>query len=234
MTLQEVQKNLKDLSDADDAAFLQGYFKTGKGEYGEGDQFRGIRVPKIRKLVPKCNALSWDEVTTLLHSDFHEDRLLALLILVNRFEKTTGTERERIYNHYIKNTRYINNWDLVDQSAPNITGAFLMNRPKDQLLQWARSDKWYERRIAIMSTFHFIRNHHFDLSLKLAGMLLDDPHDLIHKSVGWMLREIGKRDQKREEEFLESRYQNMPRTMLRYAIEKFPESRRQDYLNGLI
>lgn len=234
MTLQEVQKALENLSDADDATFLQRYFKTGKGEYGEGDQFRGIRVPKIRKLVTKCKALSCDEVALLFHSDFHEDRLLALLILVKRFEKATESERESIYNLYVQNTRFINNWDLVDQSAPNIAGAYLMNRPHEQLLQWAQSDRWYERRIAIMSTFFFIRNRYFDLSLKLAEILLNDPHVLIHKAVGWMLREIGKRDQKREEEFLKSQYQKMPRTMLRYAIEKFPESRRQGYLKGVI
>jgi 3-methyladenine DNA glycosylase AlkD len=174
------------------------------------------------------------EILTLLKSPYHEERLFALLVLVDKFSKSDAQEQGRIYSLYLAHTAYINNWDLVDSSASHIVGAFLVNRPTKPLLKLAHSESLWERRIAIMATFYFIRLNRFSDTLRIAHMLKDDPEDLIHKAVGWMLREVGNRDRSAEETYLKHHYKDMPRTMLRYAIEKFPEARRQMYLNGKI
>lgn len=234
MTVQSIRKKLQTLGSKEDAAFLQRFFKTGPGEYGEGDVFLGVRVPQVRKLVKQYPEAGLKEARQLINSPIHEERLLALLILVRDFSKGEDGVKERIYDFYLDRTRFINNWDLVDCSAEHIVGAFLNDKDKTPLYELTRSDNLWERRIAIMATFHFIKRMTFSETLKIADMLLQDDHDLIHKAVGWMLREVGKRDMKTEERFLKGRYRRMPRTMLRYAIEKFPETRRQRYLKGKV
>lgn len=232
MSHKTVLKDLKAIGNTDIAEHSRRFFKTGPGEYAEGDQFLGIRVPEIRKLAGRFKQLPLKETENLLHSEYHEARLCALVILVNRFKKENEQMREAIYQLYLNNTRFINNWDLVDTSAEHIVGAYLLNREKDRTLlpNLAESDNLWERRIAIMSTFHFIKHGDFEYTLILSEKLLNDKHDLIHKAVGWMLREIGKRDLKKEEQFLQEHISNMPRTTLRYAIEKFPEPKRKKYL----
>jgi 3-methyladenine DNA glycosylase AlkD len=234
MTLQNIRQKLQMLGNKEDAAFHQRFFKTGPGEYGEGDVFLGVRVPELRKLVKQYPDAGLKEARQLLTSPLHEERLLGLLILVREFSRENDGAKKRIYEFYLAKTRYINNWDLVDSSAEHVVGAFLMDKDKAPLYQLARSDSLWERRIAIMATFHFIKHMAFSETLKISKILLQDEHDLIHKAVGWMLREIGKRDMQTEEKFLKSRYGRMPRTMLRYAIEKFPEPKRQRYLKGTI
>ncbi len=234
MSLESFRKELNSKAKKDHAKILQRFFKTGPGEYGEGDIFIGLKVPVIRSIVKTNLDLTLKEIQELLKSPIHEERLSALLILVKKFEKANETEKEKIFNFYLKNIRFINNWDLVDLSAPNIVGNYLLNRDKKLLYNLAKSEKLWEKRIAILSTFSFIKDNRFDDSLKISDILLNDKHDLIHKGVGWMLREIGKRSLATEEEFLKNRYKNMPRTMLRYSIEKFPEKKRQAYLKGKI
>jgi 3-methyladenine DNA glycosylase AlkD len=234
MTADEITKRLRKLGSKQHAAVSQRFFKTGPGEYGEGDIFIGVRVPVLRKLVKEYADLPLDEINNLLTSPIHEERLLALLLMVRRAAKNNEAGRKRIYTLYLENTRFVNNWDLVDTSAEHIVGAYLADKSKSVLYRLAQSDDLWERRIAIMSTFHYIKHHEFTDTLKICKILLSDPHDLIHKATGWMLREIGKRDLKAEEGFLKPYYKKMPRTMLRYAIEKFPESKRQDYLKGKI
>lgn len=230
--IHEIQKDLEGLSHPGDAAFLQGFFKTGPGQYGEGDIFRGIRVPVVRKLAGKYRGISLENADALLHSACHEDRLLALLILIRKYEAADEAGRSAVYELYLGRTAYINNWDLVDLSAKRIVGAHLKNRSRKPLYRLARSKSIWERRIAVLATFHFINYNDFGDALEIAALLLGDKEDLIHKAVGWMLREIGKRDREREEEFLLRHYRRMPRTMLRYAIERFPRDRRLMYLNG--
>ena len=232
--LQIIRSELRGYSDESDARNLQRFFKTGAGEYGEGDRFIGVRVPSVRRIARKYGKSSLADLRILLRSEIHEERLLALIILVEKYRQGTAGERAQIYELYLSSTAYINNWDLVDTSAEHIVGAYLKNRSRKPLYKLARSGSLWERRIAIMSTFHFIKKGEFDETLKLAEILVNDSEDLIHKATGWMLREIGKRNQSREESFLEKYYQCMPRTMLRYAIEKFPESLRQQYLKGTI
>ncbi|MCP4042686.1 MAG: DNA alkylation repair protein, partial [Gammaproteobacteria bacterium] len=203
-----------------------------KGEYGEGDRFLGIRVPIIRKQAKKYKEMVVEEIQKLLKSPFHEERLCALLLLVNRFARGDEMERIAIYQLYLYNTQYINNWDLVDSSAHHIVGAHLEEKDKKPLHKLARSGALWERRIAIISTYHFIKLHQFDEALDISKQLLADKEDLIHKAVGWMLREIGKRDAGVEKDFLKPHYQAIPRTMLRYAIERFPERERKKYLAG--
>jgi 3-methyladenine DNA glycosylase AlkD len=234
ITAAMVRRELESLADADDAAFLQGYFKTGPGEYGEGDRFRGMRVPMLRKLERKYQALSLAQITRLLKSHFHEDRLLALMILARQFERADAKGKATIYDLYLGNTRYINNWDLVDCSAGKIVGAFLDEQSRAPIHHLAKSPNMWERRIAVIATSWFIRRGEFGETLKVAKTLLGDSEDLIHKAVGWMLREVGNRDRGELEEFLHANYPKMPRTMLRYAIEKFPENDRQRYLKGLV
>lgn len=229
-TLAAVRRELEALASPADAVFLQRFFRTGPGEYGEGDRFLGIRVPATRRLVRQYRDLPLKSITTLLHSPWHEARLLALLLLVSRYRRGGPAEREAIHRVYLANTRFINNWDLVDLSAEHIVGAHVAPDDIPLLETLARSDSLWERRIAILATFHWIRRGEFGPALRIAGILLHDRHDLIHKATGWMLREVGKRDQEREEGFLQAHGGEMPRTMLRYAIERFPESLRLHYL----
>ena len=234
MTTKDISNILRDLADPVIAEHSQRFFKTGKGEYGEGDQFLGIRVPALRKQVKKYQATSLPDVKKLLMSPFHEERLFALLLLVHKFSQGNDAEKTTIYQLYLDHTQYINNWDLVDSSAYKIVGVYLETRDRQILYQLAQSCNLWERRIAIMSTFQFIRNDQFDDTLQLSELLLNDSEDLIHKAVGWMLREIGKRDVATEKAFLKTHYKTMPRTMLRYAIEKFPKQERQQYLTGVV
>ncbi|MGD8910163.1 MAG: DNA alkylation repair protein [Chromatiales bacterium] len=226
-----VVSRLRQLGDAQIAAHSQRFFKTGPGEYGEGDRFLGIRVPVLRTELKRYLDLPLHEILKLLRSPYHEARLSALLMLVERFKRGGDSSQEAIYRHYLEHTPYINNWDLVDSSAPQIVGAYLQERDKDVLYRLVASESLWERRIAVMASFHFIRQCSYADALALCEALLDDSEDLIHKATGWMLREIGKRDGAVERKFLKRHYHNMPRTMLRYAIEKFPQSERQRYLN---
>jgi 3-methyladenine DNA glycosylase AlkD len=232
-TVLEIQRELRQLGNAEIARHSLRFFKTGPGQYGAGDRFLGIRVPALRVIAKKHQTISLDDAAELLKSGFHEERLTALFILVRRYQKPVeANEREAIYRLYLDSTRWINNWDLVDCSALHIVGAYLCQRNKRPLYELVRSKSLWERRIAVLATFQFIQYRQFDDALRIAEILLTDPEDLIHKAVGWMLREIGKRDIETEERFLKCHYQNMPRTMLRYAIEKFPEAKRQLYLKG--
>lgn len=233
MILNAITKELELRANTAQAKILSGFFKTGKGQYGEGDIFRGIKVPAIREIVIKYyKTVTLDELALLLHSSYHEDRLCALLLLVKLMSGADENLQKKIYTLYTKNTRYINNWDLVDLSAPQIAGMYLENRPKDQLYKWAKSELLWERRISVLSTFWYIRQTSFDDAFAIIEMMLDDKEDLMHKACGWMLREIGKRNQLILEEFLIKHYTQLPRTTLRYAIERFDESKRQSYLKG--
>ena len=234
MTAQKIRARLQKLCDKRRAAASQRYFKTGPGEYGEGDIFLGITVPELRKLVTEYQDLALAETIQLLQSAIHEERLLALLLLVRAYAKADARTKKHIYDLYLENTRYINNWDLVDASAEHIVGAFLIGKHKKPLHDLAKSHDLWERRIAIMATFHFIKHDKFVETLTIARELLSDEEDLIHKAVGWMLREVGKRHIQSEEQFLKEHYKKMPRTMLRYAIERFPESKRLRYLKGKV
>ena len=231
-TLKEVERDLHALANPRDAVFLQRFFKTGAGEYGEGDQFLGIRVPPLRHLARRFRELPHEQVLNLLRSPWHEQRLLALLLLVDQYRRGTNAEREVIHRAYLDNVVYIDNWDLVDSSAEHIVGGHVDPRRATLLEQLAHSRSVWERRIAVLATFYWIKQHEYRPTLRIAELLMNDPHDLIQKAVGWMLREIGKRDLAIEEKFLLRYYRQMPRTMLRYAIERMPESRRQQYLQG--
>jgi 3-methyladenine DNA glycosylase AlkD len=215
MVMEESQKELASLGNAENAAILQRFFKTGPGEYGEGDRLRGISVPVLRKLARTYYALPLAEAERLLRSPFHEDRLLALFILIERYYKGEGAVRSEIHHLYLGNTQFVNNWDLVDASASHLVGHYLKDRPKDLLTRLAASASLWERRVAIMATFLFIREGDFQETLRIARLLLGDPEDLIHKAVGWMLREVGKREITVAAGFLQTWHRNMPRTMLR-------------------
>ena len=230
----DIKNEMRKLANKKTAKHSQRFFKTGKGQYGEGDIFLGIRVPVLRKIAKKFRRISLAEVSKLLESKFHEERLLSILMLVNLFKSGDEDDQELIYELYLDKTKFINNWDIVDISAGNIVGAFLFEKDKAPLYRLVFSENLWERRIAIVATFYFIRNDEFDDTLKIAEILFTDKEDLIHKAVGWMLREVGKRVIEIEEEFLEEHYLKMPRTMLRYAIERFPETRRKMYLKGQV
>lgn len=233
--VETVQQELLHLADPQKAQAMQRFFKTGKGEYGEGDLFIGISNPQMRAMVKKYKTLSIKEIEQLLHQPYHECRSLALLLLVHQFQKAKlEAEREEIYQFYIRQTDYINNWDLVDLSCGDIMGGYLFDKSKDDLYNFARSKYLWKERIAIVSTIYFIRRQQFDDTLAISEILLQHSHDLIHKAVGWMLREVGKRDLLKERRFLLQHYKTMPRTMLRYAIEKFEESDRQAFLKGTL
>ncbi|MEN8781521.1 MAG: DNA alkylation repair protein [Desulfobacterales bacterium] len=234
MTAKQIHIALARLGDPDIAAHSRRFFKTGKGEYGEGDRFLGIRVPVLRRKAKEFKNSPLPEILRVLTSTFHEERLLALFMLVNKFSKGLPHERKEIYELYLKNTKYINNWDLVDSSAGYIVGAYLADKDKQPIYRMAGSISLWERRIAIMSTFPMIRANDFTTTLNVSQVLLKDEEDLIHKAVGWMLREIGKRNLSVEEDFLKKHYKGMPRTMLHYAIEKFPNKERKRYLMGLV
>jgi len=231
--LDQIKRDLLQLSNPEKAKKLSGFFKTGKGHYGEGDIFLGIPVPEQRKVAKKYIDLSLNDIQELLSSKIHEHRLTSLIILVTKYEKADNSGKDEIFSFYLKNTENINNWDLVDLSAPKIVGDYLFNKDTSILFKLAKSDNLWERRIAVLSTFTFIRNNDFEDALHISKLLLHDGHDLIHKAVGWMLREIGKRDQKVEEQFLSEHCMQMPRTMLRYAIEKFDKNKRKFYLTRI-
>ena len=234
MTLTAIRSELHELADPARAVHSLRFFKTGPGQYGEGDRFLGLTVPMMRTLVRKYRELDDATALELLSSPWHEERLVGLLLLVEGYSRGDGSRRTRIHSAYLANTRQINNWDLVDASAEYIVGSHLDAREIALLERLARSEDLWERRIAIVSTLHFIKRKEFRPTLKIAGLLLNDSHDLIHKAAGWMLREVGKRDRKTLDGFLRKNYQRMPRTMLRYAIERHPERVRKQYLAGTI
>lgn len=231
-TAAAVAERLAGVANSGKAALLQRFFKTGPGEYGEGDRFLGITVPQQRKVAREFAALPMEEGGQLLASPFHEHRLTALLIWVRQFERGNEPARRTLHAAYLANTARVNNWDLVDLSAPHLVGTWLLDRSRAVLRRLARSESLWERRIAIVATFAFIRRDEFADALDIADRLLKDREDLLHKATGWMLREVGKRDQAVLEDFLRPRCNRMPRTMLRYAIERFPEPLRKQYLAG--
>ena len=233
MTFLDIKNELKKHIVKDKARTLQRFFKTGKGEYAEGDVFIGVMVPSIRKVAKKYTDLSVSETLTLLRSKIHEERLTALFILLAKYKNGDEKLKDRIYKLYLANTKYINNWDLVDLTAEHIVGSYLIGRSKQPLYALAKSNNLWEKRISIISTFAYIKLGESKETFKIAKMLLHDEHDLIHKAVGWMLREVGKRVSCDEELiFLKKYYKTMPRTMLRYAIERFSEPLRKKILEG--
>jgi len=231
---QDPLATLKASGDPERAKQSQRYFKTGPGEYAEADKFLGNNAKQIHQLARQHRHDPFSEIRRYIQSEYHEARLFGLLCLVYRYEKTDDRQREKIYKLYLSQFKHINNWDLVDCSAPKIVGAYLLNQDRDVLYRWARSRSLWTRRIAMLACFTFIRDNDFNDALAIADILLKDDEDLIHKAVGWMLREIGKRDLNRLDAYLRRRYFEMPRTMLRYAIEKHPQSQRQKYLKGHI
>jgi len=230
MSLKHLQRELKSLANPKQAVILQRFFKTGPGQYGEGDKFLGIKVPVQRQVAGRFGHLSLSEIKKLLNSPIHEERLVALLILVSQFQAAPAVGQRQIFNFYLKNLQRVNNWDLVDLSAPNIVGQYLLRRPRSALHRLVRSRNLWARRVAIIATYAFIKKGDYTDTLRLAKLLLTDRHDLIHKVVGWMLREVGKGDQKVLEGFLLKNVKLMPRTSLRYSIERLPEKRRRFYL----
>jgi len=234
LTAIQVKRELEKHADAEKAAFLPKFFKTGKGEYGEGDRFLGVTVPQQRKIAKKFTALSEDESAKLLRDKYHECRVTGLLILIEQFQPAPPRKQKALVDLYLSNLAGVNNWDLVDLSADKILGSYLLSRNRQLLYRFARQENLWKQRIAIVATLAFIRKRQFDDTLAIADLLLDHDHDLIHKAVGWMLREVGKRDRRLLENFLKTRYVGMPRTMLRYAIERFAEDLRQSYLKGRI
>ncbi len=226
-TAENLQKELHFKKDLKKAKILQGFFKTGLGEYGEGDIFWGISVPTQRSIAKKYLSLDLEEISKLIKSEVHEHRFTGLIILVQKYKE----DKKRISDFYIQHIKWINSWDLVDVSAPKILGDFYLNKNKKPLEAMAKSNDLWEKRISIVSTLEFIRNDIFDPTIKISKILIKDDHDLIHKAVGWMLRELGKESPSILERFLDDNYQIMPRTMLRYSIEKFPEEKRLYYLN---
>lgn len=232
----QIKQELNQYINPEKAAFLPGFFQAFPGGYGEGDRFIGVSVPDQRKTARKFfRFITLIELENLIQSKFHEHRLTAILILVLKYEKTkTRQEKEELVNFYLANLSFINNWDLVDSSAPKILGDYLFNRDRTLLYQLAASGDLWKQRIAVLATYYFIKNNDFNDTLKLADILIEHDHDLIHKAVGWMLREIGNRDFDVEFDYLKTRYQKMPRTMLRYAIEKFDPGLRKKFLAGLV
>ena len=231
----KAREEIRALANKEIARHSLRFFKTDKGEYGHGALFLGVRAPKIRLIAKKHIDISITDMKTLIQSKYHEERFLGLIILVNKYAKTKDKKnRNQLYKIYVSSFKYINNWNLVDVTCPHVTGKHLIDKDRTILYKWAKSEDLWTKRIAMISTFYFIRKNDLDDTFKIADMLLQDEHDLIHKAVGWMLREAGKRDIKKEETFLKKHYKTMPRTMLRYSIEKFPETKRQKYLKGTI
>ena len=230
--LNQLKKDLQKLANPEKAKLLSGFFRTGKGQYGEDDIFLGIVVPDQRKTAKKYPELQLNEIQELLSNKIHEYRLTSLFILISKFERGNNKLKKEIFEFYLQNAKNINNWDLVDLSAPKIPGAYILDNPKEKkiLYKLAESKNLWEKRIAILSTYTFIKNHEFEDTLNISEILLKDKHDLIHKAVGWMLREIGKKDQKTEGKFLKKHCREMPRTMLRYAIEKFQKNKKEFYM----
>ncbi len=230
--IKEIRAKLKKMADRKRAQALQRFFKTGKGEYGEGDIFIGIKVPDYKALAKDYKDISFSDLEKLLRSKIHEERSLALTILTGQYARADKERRKKMVDFYLKYTKFINNWDLVDMSAHHILGNWLLDKNRKLLYKLAKSKNFWEKRISIIATFAFIRNNEFEDCLRISEILLNDDNDLIHKAVGWMLREVGKKDLKTEEKFLKNHYKKMPRTMLRYAIERFEETERQAYLKG--
>lgn len=231
--IQKIRSDLREIVNPEKVQILQKFFKTGKGEYAEGDVFIGVTMPNIRKIAKKYyREISLNEIQDLLNSKIHEERMCALVMLVEKFKKAKkdGLERLKIFEMYLRNTHRINNWDLVDVTCHHIVGEFSKKEGTEILRRLAKSDNLWEKRIAIVSTYSFIRKNNFGETLAISDMLLKDEHDLIHKAVGWMLREVGKKNKKVLELFLMQRHKEMPRTMLRYAIEKFPEDERKKWM----
>lgn len=229
-TIEGIRKKLKSKSNPKRAKIYSRYFKSGSGEYGEGDIFLGVSIPDLRTVARQYINLPLSQIETLLHSRIHEERLLAVIIIVDSFARGDYAEKERIYRFYLKNVKWINNWDLVDLSAPKIIGCYLLGKSKVILYNYAKSKNLWKRRIAIIATFEFIRHANYNETIKIAEILLSDQHNLIHKAVGWMLREVGKRSIQTEELFLKKYYKFMPRVMLRYSIEKFSDHKKQLFL----
>jgi len=231
-TASNVISTLKEDSDPEKAAFYPRFFKTGKGEYGEGDRFLGVTVPKQRRIAKQYRDLPEPEIVTLLKNPYHECRLTGLFVLVSQFERGNEIRRGQIVDLYLAHIKCVNNWDLVDATAHKILGAYLENRDRSLLSELAEKDHLWSQRISVIATLHFIKLNQYHDTLSLSRIFLKHPHDLMHKAVGWMLREIGKRNVDALEGFLLAHYHVMPRTMLRYAIERLPEERRQMYLKG--
>lgn len=225
-----IQKEIRELSNPSQKEILQKFFKTGPGEYAEGDVFLGLKVPQTRNIAKNYYHLQLDELSVLLNNKIHEFRLAALVIASEQFKRDSEIKKKEIFNFYLRNTKNINNWDLVDVSAPKIVGEYLKDKDRKILYKLARSKNLWERRIAIVSTFSFIKSNDFFDTLLISELLLKDSQDLIHKACGWMLREVGKKEQKALELFLNKFKSKMPRTILRYAIEKFPDKMRKEYL----
>ena len=232
--LSKLKYELKQIANPEKATILQKFFKTGKGEYGEGDIFLGVTVLEQRKIAKRYVDLDLKDIKELLSNKVHEYRLTGFLILIYKFEKADEKEKKGIVDFYLKNIKSANNWDLIDCVADKILGSYLINKDKEILYELAKTDNLWKKRIAIISTFEFIKNNQFEDTLKISEILLNDEHDLIHKAVGWMLREVGKRDIEIEEAFLKKYYKTMPRTMLRYAIEKFDSKKKAFYMNRKI
>lgn len=228
--LNKLKQDMEKLASKERAKVNSGFFKIGKREYGYGDIFLGLTVPDTRKMAKKYYNLELKYAKQLLKSKVHEHRLIALLILIEKFNQASEKDKKEIINFYLNHTNYINNWDLVDLSADKLLGNYLLDKNKNVLYKLSRSSSLWEKRISIISTFAFIKKNKFQDTLNISKILLDDEHDLIHKAVGWMLREIGKRNQNVEEEFLKKHYKNMPRTMLRYSIERFSKEKQKYYL----
>ena len=232
--LNELKADVETLASAERAKNCAWFFKTGPGEYGEGDKFLGLTVPEQRRVAKNYKSLNLDAIQALLDSEFHEHRFIALAIMVYQYSgnKITPGNKKAIFDFYLKNINRINNWDLVDSSASYIVGDYLQDKPRALLYELARSDNLWARRISIISTAKFISAGQFEDTLKISKILLGDKHDLIHKAVGWMLREVWKKDRGVAEEFLRRNYASLPRTTLRYAIERFEERKRKRYLAG--
>ncbi|MFH0752041.1 MAG: DNA alkylation repair protein [archaeon] len=225
--LSDLKEDLEKLASSEKAEVLSGFFKTGKGQYAEGDKFIGVMVPFQRRIAKKYMDLPMFDLQELISSDIHEHRLTAVFILIAKYEKTCDRS---FVDFYLKNLKYINNWDLVDLSAPKILGHYLLEDKRDILYRLVKSKSLWERRVAVLSTFAFIKKGDFGDALNISELLLKDRHDLIHKAVGWMLREVGKRNQEVEEQFLNKYYKRMSRTMLRYSIERFSSEKKQFYM----
>lgn len=239
--IEQIRTELLAKGSPEKAAFLSRFFKTGKGQYAEGDVFVGVSNPEVRAMAKKYDSLSLANIETLLHDPIHEIRLLALVMMVNRFEKASRKSqqvwtdnqfvRKEIFEMYLRNLEFINNWDLVDVSCHKIVGAYLLDKDRDMLYDMASRPHLWTQRVAMVSTFWFIRHRQVNDTYQLAERLLNHPHDLMHKAVGWMLREAGKRDEGVLEDFLQTHIRQMPRTALRYAIERFEETKRKYYLS---
>jgi 3-methyladenine DNA glycosylase AlkD len=229
--LQLLKKKLRVEANPERAKIFQRFFKTGPGEYGEGDVFIGLTTPQMRLLSKEFRNLPLRDITQLLESPIHEERSLALAIMIMQFQKADEEMQKVLYDFYLSHTKHINNWDLVDISAGNIVGPYLDGKGTKVLEKLAHSKNIWERRIAMIATYHYIRHGRSKEALEIAEILVHDTHDLIHKAVGWMLREVGKRcGEEAEESFLKKYYQTMPRTMLRYAIERFPDKKKKFYM----